>query len=38
MEPAARTRYSASFWARKVFPVPLGPHRMILRCSLSRDT
>ena len=31
------TRCSANFWARYVFPVPLGPQRMILRCSIRRE-
>lgn len=30
-------RYSASFWAKYDFPVPLGPHKIILRCSISKE-
>ncbi|MPC22655.1 hypothetical protein E2C01_015675 [Portunus trituberculatus] len=32
------TKYSANFCAKYVFPVPDGPQRMILRCSVRRDT
>lgn len=34
--PDLVTMYSASLLARKDLPVPLGPERMMRRCSMSR--
>lgn len=34
--PSWETMYSASLEARKDLPVPLGPERMMRRCSISR--